>query len=450
MNISKNIDSENNFTNKTSEFSFKRSDLESTKSEKNIQSGGGFFCNDDIGQLILESFTDARPDVACYIMCKYHKFPSDLSKVNVSNKNLLHYFTLYASYGNMVMHISQLFKTLSKSSIKKALNKQDLFGNTSLHYSAKLGFNNLTALYIEYGADPNIRNNDGFFVEKDNNQVESTENYGVLIGLKNTPDSDTIIKIDSISHSTLLQNVRNELNDADNKVDVNTVQTQDVIDNILANVKSENDANKDVSTEKILDDIVKTQNNQKGGKKSHTSKKYQELSDITPVNSDNSDISNIARQITRQSSDIHDRSVQKIIKLLKLDENKQEDVQKARNYKAAIYKTVKEKNPLLNNFDRAVEMEKSITLENLKAINIDKITKEIEKHLSEKSKDSSVSKDISISKDVSSMSTVSPVSASVKSSNKKAQLKRIPEFKNDSSDEMSDIPSISFSTESEF
>ena len=59
---------------------------------------------------------------------------------------------------------------------------------------------------------------------------------------------------------------------------------------------------------------------------------------------------------------------------------------KARNYKAAIYKMVKEKNPLLNNFDRAVEMEKSITKEILKSIDIDKVTKEIEQYKSDKVK----------------------------------------------------------------
>ena len=116
---------------------------------------------------------------------------------------------------------------------------------------------------------------------------------------------------------------------------------------------------------------------------SHQSRpKYEKLEKA--VDSDGSDISDIARQISRQSSDIHERAVMKIIEILKLDKNNQNDVQKARNYKAAIYKMVKEKNPLLNNFDRAVEMEKSITKEILAKIDITKVSQEIEKHMSEK------------------------------------------------------------------
>jgi hypothetical protein len=117
---------------------------------------------------------------------------------------------------------------------------------------------------------------------------------------------------------------------------------------------------------------------------------YSEVS-VDPINSDASDISDIARQISRQSSDIHERVVDKIIELLKLDKTKSDDVQKARNYKAAIYRNIKEKNPLLNNFDRAVEMEKAITKEMLKSIDIDKVTKEIQKHLSEKSQSDTAS-----------------------------------------------------------
>ncbi len=71
-----------------------------------------------------------------------------------------------------------------------------------------------------------------------------------------------------------------------------------------------------------------------------------------------------------QSRNIHDISVDKIMQLLKLDKTKTDDVQKARYYKAAIYKMIKEKNPLSNNFDRAVKMEKAITKEMLNSIRI--------------------------------------------------------------------------------
>lgn len=206
-----------------------------------------------------------------------------------------------------------------------------------------------------------------------------------------------------------------------------TIATDKIIDGILNKTKSVKSINSEmsISTNDILDRIINKTNElsvnnikhdiQKGGKgkskkdkKDKKSKKDRHVSRIhgertistfsevtshfsdkkydNPVDSDGSDISDIAHQIARQSSDIHERTVMKIIEILKLNKDKPEDVQKARNYKAAIYKMIKEKNPLLNNFDRAVEMEKSITKEMLNSIDINKVTKEIEKHLSEKSK----------------------------------------------------------------
>ena len=98
-----------------------------------------------------------------------------------------------------------------------------------------------------------------------------------------------------------------------------------------------------------------------------------------------SELSEMARNIARQSSDIHERSIQKIAELLKLDLNKPEDNKKARYYKAAIWKMVKEKHPELSNYDRSVEMEKNITKDTLKSIDINKVTKEIDQYFSEKS-----------------------------------------------------------------
>jgi hypothetical protein len=120
---------------------------------------------------------------------------------------------------------------------------------------------------------------------------------------------------------------------------------------------------------------------------------------------------------------------------------------------------IKEKNPLLNNFDRAVEMEKAITKEMLKSIDIDKVTKEIQKHLSEKSKSDTES--------VKSMSSVTPTTTAKSEKKSKATQKRVPEFNprlaknnfsltspisniSDSLESSSSSESISYSTVSEF
>ncbi len=529
METLENLENFDNITENTSsgEFTFSRSDLDSVHKvnhAKQSQSGGGLFCNDEIADILLCAFSDARPDIACYLFCKLQKFPKDLTKVDENKKNILHHMTLYASHGNMVLHITKLFDLISKSKLKKALNCQDDTGSTPLHYATLLGFNNLVKFYIDNGADCSIRNNDGLFVEQEDNDKpvdvsvilatdsESKINYNMFNDLdaeifEKTVRTDTMspfvrdtINRDknifkSTSHldtDKFIQEVQNEYKNLaksprspkpakstvresnvnpfksqrENTESINTEQiVQQILDNVSKN-KSESDL--DLDTERILEDIMSQQNrlkqNQFGGKKRGSkkgsskkdskkarkgSKKPKKMSrqslgenislqseiSVSALSSDNSEISDIARQISRQSTDVHERTVQKIIKLLKLDENSQQDVQKARNYKAAIYRMIKEKNPLLNNFDRAVEMEKSITLELLKSIDITKVTKEIEKHLSEKS--------------TSNASNTSTVSA-------KSVQKRIPEYNPEytvsSATEqiLNESSSISFSTISEF
>ena len=108
---------------------------------------------------------------------------------------------------------------------------------------------------------------------------------------------------------------------------------------------------------------------------------------------------------------------------------------------------VKDRNPLLNNFDRAVEMEKSITLEMLKSIDIKKVTQEIEKHMSEKSEKTTVSP-------TSSVMSSSTLESEKPKKKTKATQKRIPEFDinkmSESTAEIMNESSISFSTISEF
>ena len=83
------------------------------------------------------------------------------------------------------------------------------------------------------------------------------------------------------------------------------------------------------------------------------------------VNKDS--ISELSRIINNKATEIHERIVKKIEELLKISE------QEARVIKAYIYNEVKNKHPELNNFDRAVEMEKKLTIEYLQTLNKKKI-----------------------------------------------------------------------------
>lgn len=76
--------------------------------------------------------------------------------------------------------------------------------------------------------------------------------------------------------------------------------------------------------------------------------------------------SKIKRNLERQVDDIHQRVIEKIQKMLKVDE------ETAKIYKAYLYNKVKKEQPELTSYDRATEMEKMTTVENLKNVDVDK------------------------------------------------------------------------------
>jgi ankyrin repeat protein len=117
-------------------------------------------------------------------------------------------------------------------------------------------------------------------------------------------------------------------------------------------------------------------------KKSESSESSESTKKLT------SELSEMARNIEQQSTKIHERSIEKIAELMKLDLKSPEDNKKARYYKAALWRMIKEKHPELSNYDRSVEMEKNITKEILKTINIQQVSEDIEKYFSEKVKTS--------------------------------------------------------------
>jgi hypothetical protein len=94
----------------------------------------------------------------------------------------------------------------------------------------------------------------------------------------------------------------------------------------------------------------------------------------------NTNKNELSRMIQNQADVIHKRTVEKIKDLLGVDE------EKAKIYKAALYNKIKTEHPELNNFDRAVEMEKIATTENLKSINFQEWENKIKKNRDEKTK----------------------------------------------------------------
>ena len=107
------------------------------------------------------------------------------------------------------------------------------------------------------------------------------------------------------------------------------------------------------------------------------------------------ELSELSRMINNQATEIHDRSVKKIAELLKISE------QDSKIFKAYIYNEVKVNNPELNNFDRAVEMEKKITKEYLTSLDkkkIEKLSEVIKAKYSEKNNSSEKSTEKKVKK----------------------------------------------------
>jgi hypothetical protein len=96
----------------------------------------------------------------------------------------------------------------------------------------------------------------------------------------------------------------------------------------------------------------------KKGKKSNSSNS----SNSSSVSDD--DIKKISRSIINKAGEIHQRVLQKIMELMSVDDFK------AKAYKSLIYDKIKKEHPELNNYDRAVEMEKLTTKEFLDTLDV--------------------------------------------------------------------------------
>lgn len=97
-------------------------------------------------------------------------------------------------------------------------------------------------------------------------------------------------------------------------------------------------------------------------------------SEETPKSSDKSEKTHAKGQfeLERITNDIHDRTVETIKSLMDVDDAT------ARVYKSVIYRRVKKEQPELSGYNRAIEMEKLATKENLEKIDIEAEKKERE------------------------------------------------------------------------
>ena len=89
----------------------------------------------------------------------------------------------------------------------------------------------------------------------------------------------------------------------------------------------------------------------------------------------------LSRQIKSQVDQIHERTIEKIRVIMNVDS----DI--AKNYKNVLYRKVKADHPELGGYERAIEMEKLATRENLEKIDINKVIQETKEYIERKQKE---------------------------------------------------------------
>jgi len=326
------------------------------------QKGGFKLFSNDYSNLLFDAINENELDVLIFLV--KNKAVTDLSYKDTNGQTVLHH-VVDKFNKNPAKYKEILRCILTRPDIKKIINIQDKDGNTPLHIAVIKENDKLADILIRKGADTSIKNKAGSYIDSESDvDLESLYNTNVE-SVKNSKENEFVDKlIDSVTSN------RDEQLSVKNRDEITEYQnTSDFVSELVEDYKTQ----------------IFEKNTQQGGK----SKSKMELpifsmtSDVEAVSSDNDSEklqSELSRMINNQSTEIHERSIKKIMDLLKIDEIE------AKAYKAMVYSEVKKEHPELNNFDRAVEMEKQITLEYLKKLSKNKKQfSEISDYLKQKS-----------------------------------------------------------------
>jgi hypothetical protein len=320
-----------------------------------------------------------------------------------SSWTILHYIAHDSKhYGICKAAVS---KILSRNDVTNFVNIQDKNGDTPLILSVKCGNLELSNRLVKAGADKNIRNNEKFYVCTETEgsqsprrqQVHSPRlNFDVYNSKNSTSDDDD----DSVD-SALARKILTSFHVRANNTDTNTTASDrgampDTLSGPTEVQRTRSPTQTDNNTDHLLDLLLKTYGTQgqtvpqQGGNgnsvrqgqrkikktfdfgfgEAHGGKNYESESDSN--NSEDVYASELSRFVKNQAGEILERVIKKISDIMNISEDD------ARIYKAALYKKVKDSKPELNNLDRAIEVEKLTTKEELAAVDFKKTKKEVE------------------------------------------------------------------------
>jgi len=379
-------------------FNFSATSSEPFYKQKKSQRGGG----NESDKLIARALLAHNYEALLFLV----EDPNiELTATNENKQTLLH---LLIDIYEKSPKIDQIINCiLSRSDINKIINQKDSNGNTALHLAVMKNLHTVCDKLVKAGADCKIRNEAGLLVESvTETQTEDAQITDVSI--KSEYDNHNLIPHNlsetsvqdggSIKSSNIFLK-HNSANSVKSK-NSSATSTAKGFTEFLNNTITMTGGNKNnfseyselINTSDFINDFIKNNVHSGGAKKSAmeipnsiTSTFKMESTESEESNNSMSEMSELARMINNQASEIHERVVKKILELLK-EINSKATEQEARAIKAIIYNQVKESNPELNNFDRAVEMEKQITKDTIKNIDNKKI-KEITNIMAEKQKE---------------------------------------------------------------
>ena len=334
-----------------------------------------------------------------------------------NNNTILHYlardYDMYNKNNNLIENV------LSSKDLKSFINKQNKHGDTAMHLAVKYGNVEMANKLDKAGCDMTIKNKDGLKIEAES--VNSEQYHNIMDNTKGTTSTTGTTGTNNLT-SADIDTVTNIIN----KFFTSTRPTDNFTfsDNTLA-MTNNNDTGRNshkvststLDTEAFLNDIFGQVDQSGGAKKSSKKVTRGKRTLVTKKGSSGRNMSRenqLGRLIARQGSEIHKTVMDKIMKILKLNKDKQEDVEKARNYKAVLWNKVKQNSKLISNLDRSVELEKMVTPENLAKLDPKKVEKEGAKlrEESRKAKEKRMA-DKKGSPNTTSETSVKPVSKSV-------------------------------------
>ena len=374
------------------------SNMENFSIRSPINQNGGFElfgfslfedCN-NITRIILAALNDSRPDIAVYHLKieEQNKFKDiKFSCKNKMKQNILHMLAKYTFDPNII----ELFKSILNSNLnlKSALNCQDNDMNTPVHILFSMtGNNDLINLCERKGADLTMQNKSKISIVTKGTEKDRSEKH-MLGSEKYMPKHMTMNNDNDYS-------IFNKKTESDRSMKSETSTNVKALNNIAnANMIKPLSVGGSYDSQEIIDMLMNTQTGgRKNAKTTMTGTRhintYSEFSGGSPKSSRRM-VNRLTRSVENKSEQLHTAALEKIKSILKDLEPKlkgDELTLKARAYKAIIYSQVKEKNQTASNFEKATELEKQVTEENIKNIKKNEASRieEITNHISEKDK----------------------------------------------------------------